>query len=427
MPRKTARNSGDNSGDNMAVAQYRFTAKQIDALPVGRHADGAGLYLYKLKNGYANWVFRYRWQATRREFGLGGYPKVSLANARKLAAVQSALLLSGKCPHDERKASKLDAAVKRERSSPEALEAGRLRAIVPTAFDAHKSSLKDDGNAGRWLSPLRVHVLPKLGGMSVERIQGKEIADTFRPIWHSKPDVARKAMSRLGYCLKYAKAMGHVVDRDAIDDAKDILGKQSHKALHIPAMMASEVPAFYATLGNTPSQLALRLLILTGARSKSVRFAHVEHVSGDVWTIPAPLMKGKKNQTEPFSIPLSDEAMRVIDLAKQNARDGFLFPSERKGVISDMSMTAVMRRADLTARPHGFRTSLRVWANEHKDSVSFEVREMVLAHKIGSSVSQSYDRDDYFQDRTHLMKLWAAHVVSGCVAQPENELRGQWK
>ena len=104
----------------------------------------------------------------------------------------------------------------------------------------------------------------------------------------------------------------------------------------------------------------------------------------------------------------------MIDYAKQGASDGHLFPGMRKGVISDMSMAAVMKRRQFTARPHGFRTSLRVWANTQKD-LPFEAREMALAHKVGTSVTQSYNRDDFFDDRADLMSRWGSFVMSDTI------------
>jgi integrase len=70
-------------------------------------------------------------------------------------------------------------------------------------------------------------------------------------------------------------------------------------------------------------------------------------------------MKGRGDATPDFRVPLSLEALEVIEQAKPHARNGFLFPSVRRGMISDMTMSRLMGRMKLDARPHGFRSSFR--------------------------------------------------------------------
>jgi integrase len=175
-------------------------------------------------------------------------------------------------------------------------------------------------------------------------------------------------------------------------------------------MAWKDVPAFYAALdGGSTLHLALRLLILTGVRSSPLRFAQASQIKGTVWTIPGENMKGKKGKTKDFRVPLSGEAVAVIEQAAKRARDGFLFPGERKGVISDASMSRHMERLGLDARPHGFRSSFRTWADT-ETSAAFEVKEMALAHKVGNVVSQAYLRTDYLDERALLGQAWANYV-----------------
>ena len=128
----------------------------------------------------------------------------------------------------------------------------------------------------------------------------------------------------------------------------------------MPVLAWQDVPGFYQSLtGGTLSELALRLLILAAVRSYPLRNIHVDQIDGDVWTIPAEAMKGRKGATSDFRVPLSGEALAVIDEARKFTRDGFMFPGVRKGVISDMMMGMFMRRRGMEARPHGFRSSFR--------------------------------------------------------------------
>jgi integrase len=135
-----------------------------------------------------------------------------------------------------------------------------------------------------------------------------------------------------------------------------------------------------------------------------------DQIDGDVWTIPAEMMKGRKGATSDFRIPLSAEARTVIDLARRHGRDGYLFPSVKKGVISDATMARHMERAGMEARPHGFRSSLRDWLAETTDA-PHEVAETMLGHTVGGSVERAYRRTDYIEQRRVLVERWARHVT----------------
>jgi integrase len=263
------------------------------------------------------------------------------------------------------------------------------------------------------LSPLTIHVLPKLGKVPVTDIDQRDIRDTLAPIWHTKADTARKAINRLSIVMKHAAALGLDVDLQATDKAKALLGKTRHVPKNIPAMDWRDVPDFYASLDEpTLTHLALRLLILTGVRSGPLRNLRLDQIEGHVWTVPAEAMKGRKGATADFRVPLSAEALRVIDLARPHARDGLLFPNTRAGVISDMTLSRMMQRRGLEARPHGFRTSLRTWLAEATDA-THEVAEAMLAHVVDSSVVRAYRRTDYLEQRTELADRWTAFVTGG--------------
>jgi len=287
-----------------------------------------------------------------------------------------------------------------------------LSVIAAEAFEARKAELKDDGRAGRWFSPLQLYVLPKLGKVPVEEIDARDIRDALAPIWHTKADTARKGLNRIGIVLRHGAALGLDVDLQATDKAKALLGKTRHKVQNIPSLPWQEVPAFYATLSEpTITHLALRFLILTGMRSKPIRFLRQDQIDGHVWIIPGEDMKGRRGQTDDFRVPLSTEAQRVIELARPFERDGYLFPSVRKGVISDATMSRFMERREMKERPHGFRSSLRTWLAEATDA-PHEVAETVIGHVSGTKVQLAYRRTDYLEQRRVLMDRWA-DIVTG--------------
>ncbi|WP_050929468.1 tyrosine-type recombinase/integrase [Aestuariivita boseongensis] len=375
----------------------KLNAVQVKTKPPGKHEDGQGLRLVKQTKDRGQWVFRYSIFGKRREMGLGSIQTISLREARDLAAEQRTLVAKGVDPIRHREKQRQDAMRSQNLLSDIALD----------AFQSRKAELKSDGKAGRWFSPLELHVLPKLGRLPVTEITQRDIRNALEPIWHAKAATATKAADRLNIVIKHAAALGLDVDIQAVEKAKALLGRQRHVTTSIPSLPWQDVPAFYASLSDpTVTHLALRLLILTGLRSKPIRFARLEQIDGDIWTVPAENMKGRKGQTQPFRVPLSDEALHVINLAQPHERGGFLFPSTRAGIISDATMSRHMERRGLDARPHGFRTSLRTWLAERTDA-PHEVAEAMIAHTPDSKVVRTYRQTDFLDQRRVLLDRWA--------------------
>lgn len=382
-------------------ALNKLTSSGLRGLKPGKHSDGGGLWLHKRADGGAQWFLRVTVHGRRREMGLGRLSDVSLKEARLAADKWRAVARDGKDPIKER-----------ERLGREASRTDTtLKVVAHDAFEARKPQLKGDGKAGRWFSPLELHVLPKLGKMPVEDLTQQDIRDTLKPLWDTKSVTAGKAMNRLNIVLKHAAALGLDVDLQATEKAKALLGKSRHQPKNIEAVPWQDVPDFYASLTEqSKTQLALRLLILTGLRSMPVRLLHLDYIDGDVWTVPAWMMKGERNRTEDFRVPVSSEAMSVIEQAKPHAREGYLFPGEKSGCISDATMSRHMERRGMTARPHGFRSSLRTWLAETTDA-PHEVAETVLGHVAGTAVERAYRRTDYLEQRRVLMERWAQYVT----------------
>ncbi|WP_425471376.1 tyrosine-type recombinase/integrase [Thalassobius vesicularis] len=208
----------------------------MKALPPGKFNDGGGLWLHKRTDGGGQWFLRVQIHGRRREMGLGSLSEVSLKEARDSAERWRAVVREGKDPIKER-----------QRLLREAAKVNHtLASVAEEAYEARKAELKNDGKAGRWFSPLALHVLPRLGKVPIEEIDQQDIKNTLAPIWHSKGETANKAMSRLGIVMNYAAAMGLEVDLQATAKARALLGKSRQKRKHIPAMPWQEVPAFYA-------------------------------------------------------------------------------------------------------------------------------------------------------------------------------------
>ena len=210
----------------MSHALNRLSASTLKSAPVGKHADGGGLWLVKRPDGGAQWVQRVTPHGRRREMGLGAYPDVSLKEAREAATHNRALVRQGLDPIKERERLRREAA----------RNIHMLTDIALDAFESRKAELKGDGIAGSWFSPLKLHILPRLGKVPVADIDQQDIRDTLSPIWHTKAATATKAINRLNIVMRHAAALGLDVDLQAVEKAKALLSKQRHTVTNVPSV-----------------------------------------------------------------------------------------------------------------------------------------------------------------------------------------------
>lgn len=389
--------------------RHKLSAVGIQSAPPGKYGDGGGLWLHKRNDGGAQWIYRFTYRRRRRDMGLGGLQSVGLKQARDLADQARAAVARGLDPIQERE--RLDREARRMDTT--------LSVIAASAFETRKAELKDDGVAGDWWGPLRLYVLRTLGGVPVSEITQHDLVGVLSPIWHTRADTAKKALTRVGLVLKHAAALGIDVDMQAVEKARALLGKTRHVVTNLASVPWRDIPELYRALCAPDAgivELALRLLILTGSRSGPIRRIHVDQIADGVWSIPGEGMKGKLGKTDDFRIPLSDEAQRVIELARPFARDGYLIPGGRgvDGVIGETTMLRWLERRGVAAAPHGFRSSLRTWLAEATDA-SHVVSETVLAHTTGTWVSRVYIHTGMLEQRAVLMQRWA-DVVTGASA-----------
>lgn len=379
----------------------KLSARKVMNADKGTYQDGNGLILVKRDKSAGFWKFRFSLHGKRPEMGLGSFPAISLAEARALAADARKLVSEGINPIQARK----DAETQR-RGVP------TLTQAIHDAHEARKASLKGDGKAGRWLSPLELHIIPKIGDKLVTDIDQNVIKDALAPIWRTKYPTADKALGRLRIALEYAKASGHQIDLDSVRMARVILGDPGHKVEHIEAMPWQEVPAFYQSLSYgsaTQRVLAFMILVGGGARTTPVRLAEYSEIEGDCWTVPAAKMKGKEGQSDDFRIPLSEPALELVQLCRDLTGGKWIFPGPSGKPITDVLTSKFMRERGLTYKPHGFRSSFRDWMAHI--NVPYEIGETAIAHQVGSKVTRAYLRDDYFEKRRVIMHDWAKHLT----------------
>jgi len=129
------------------------------------------------------------------------------------------------------------------------------------------------------------------------------------------------------------------------------------------------------------------------AKVRGARWTEID-LDAATWTVPAERMKAAKEHR----VPLSGDALAVLNALPLDDRNALVFASPRGGMLSDMSLTAVLRRMKVDAVPHGFRSSFRDWCAE-RTNYPREVAEMALAHAIGDKVEAAYRRGDLFEKR----------------------------
>ena len=246
----------------------------------------------------------------------------------------------------------------------------------------------------------------------------------LEPIWLTKPETAGRVRGRIEVIIDWAKARGY---RDGENPARwrghlDISfpGARRFVAVqHHPALDYDKLPAFMAALRERPGMAAraLEFTILTAARSGETRgatFAEIDFAA-KLWTMPGDRMKADREHR----VPLSPRALEIVGEMATEARKRSpdigtmpIFPGARwTRPLSNMSLTAVLRRMKLDVVPHGFRSTFKTWASE-RTNFQREVVEAALAHVTGDKVEAAYQRGDLFDKRRRLMNAWASFTAT---------------
>jgi integrase len=393
--------------------------EELGALEVSRlHDPGLhfvgvvpGLALRVTPEGARSWILRVSVGGRRRDMGLGGYPEVPLATARQRGRDARDKVRSGIDPVQER------------RDARSALKASQAAAITfrraAEAYIAiHGPGWKNIKHTRQWGSTLRTYAFPKIGDLLVRDIEKAHVVDVLQPIWSTKHETASRLRGRIELILSYAMQAGYRPEglnparwRGGLDKLLLARDKASKKR-HFAALPFRDVPQFMTALRACPgtSARAVEFVILTAARSGEVRGAKWQEIDfvTRMWTIPAERMKAGKEHR----VPLAAAAVALLEGLPRDATTDTIFVSPRGGVLSDMSLTAVLRRmkrGDLTV--HGFRSSFRDWCSEVTNHAR-EAAEMALAHSLASKVEQAYRRGDLLEKRRQLMEDWASFCGS---------------
>ncbi len=387
-------------------------------VPVG---GVSGLYLQLTPKGGRSWILRMLVGGRRRDIGLGGFPTVTLAQARDKAREARDKVERGVDPVEERKNAKA-----------RLIEARRKGMLFSEAVDkalaAKLDAFRNEKHRAQWRSTLDNYALPEIGALPVSEIDTSAVLRCLQPIWATKTETATRLRGRIEAVLSWATVAGHRTgDNPArwAGNLKELLPAPSKVAVESnhPALQLDDAPAWLADLQKRegiPAR-ALEFLTLTAARSGEVRGAAWDEIDLDkaLWIIPAHRMKMQREHR----VPLTAEAVDLLKALPRLDGNALVFPGARGGQLSDMALSMLMKRqhtAAVEARgkgyldrvnkrpavPHGLRSTFRDWVAE-RTSYPGDMAEVALAHRISSAVEAAYRRGDMVEKRRRMMADWA--------------------
>lgn len=419
---------GKDVGSNMPKRTKELSAIEVKRLiEPGFHAVGGvpGLHLRVNDAGGRSWILRAVVKGKRRDIGLGGFPDVSLASAREAARTAREKIRSGIDPVEER-------AEERKRLAAEHKQGLTVAEAVEKFLTSGKlDTLTNAKHQAQWRSTLETHATPIIGSKPLLEVDVNDIKAVLDPIWLTKHETATRIRARLEAVFSWTKVSGfHAGDNPAIwkGNLKELMpaiNKDTVKENH-PAIALGDAAAWFAAL-KTRTGLAARameFLTLTAARSQEIRLATWDEIHFDqkLWIVPAAHMKKRREHR----IPLTPAMTALLVSLPRMAGTDLIFPSTRSGPMSDMTLSAVMKRMhakeidagrkgwfdpvlNRPAVPHGLRSTFRDWVAEKTDYPG-DLAEIALAHKVGNAVEQAYRRGDMVAKRRQMMMDWGAFL-----------------
>lgn len=384
------------------------------------HAVGgvSGLLLQVTPSGAKTWLLRTKVGSKRRSIGLGGFPDVSLAEARRKAQDYKEKIAAGIDPVEERKAARR-ALIAQQLSTKTFSDAAREYIRMKA------KEFRNPRQAAQWESSLDTYAMPHIGKVPVRDIDLPHIKAVLDPIWETKTETANRVRGRmeniLGWCAVHgyrsnenpAKWQGYL---DEVYPSPEKIKKKGHHT----ALPVTEMPEFMASLKDRAGTAAraLEFLILTASRTsevigdkrigkRGITWAEID-LKKRIWTVPKDRMKSGK----PHRVPLTDAAMEVLKAIPEGDENDLVFPGPKGSIPSNNFLSAVLKRMEVTATAHGFRSTFKDWAREYT-AYADEVSELALAHVNSDATRAAYARSELIDKRRQLMQDWETFCYHG--------------
>ena len=379
------------------TAAFVRTIKRAGRYGDGRGGFGLSLLVRTTKNGRSSrmWCQRIRDPITGRptSMGLGSYPVVTLAEARKKALANARALARGDDP----------------RGDGVPTFSAATDAVIALRRKGWKAGARTEVS---WRNGFATHLYPKLGKVSVDKITTADLMAVLEPIWHDKPTQADLLRRRIGQVMRWAIAKGYRPDDPAGPALVAVLprkngGTKHHRALAHGAV-ADALAKVWDSSGAQSVKLAARFIALTACRTGEALGARWSEIDTEaaVWTIPGERMKTAKAHR----VPLSVAALELLDHVRElSGGSGLVFPGRGGKPVGSGSIRQLFRRLGIAGTPHGLRSSFRDWCGE--TGLAREVAEACLAHVVGG-VEGAYARSDLLDRRRQVMEAWGRYLSS---------------
>jgi integrase len=386
-----------------------LTVAQVKAIKSnGWHAVGGvtGLYLQVQSDSARSWILRTVINGRRKVIGLGSYSSVSLSQAREEAFRRLNLIRTGN----------VEAALGQSQTIPSMT----FKYCASEFIASRKSAWSSPKSVSQWTNTLDTYVLPLIGELNPAEITVQHIVQILKPHWETKTDTMTKIRGRIESIIDWAITYGYRSEanparwKGTLEHLLPAPSKIS-KPTHHRSVHYSDAPDYYKLINNSEGMgaLCLSLIILTAVRSSEARLATWSEIDleAGIWTISADRMKMRRK----FEVPLSNSAVSLIDRIPRQVNSNLVFYGAKGRPLSDMTVLQVLRRLNIPCVVHGFRSTFSTWVAEQTEFPR-EIREMSLAHKIGSDVELAYMRGPLLEKRRQLMETWGSYLLGDSVA-----------
>jgi integrase len=339
-------------------------------------SDGKGLSIRITPRGVKTWVFRYQFNETPRRMTLGGYPGITLADARLRHAEAMQLIQKdidpGKKAQEEKSRSKVSPTFK------------------DFIYELWETELKEKKSGPETLRLLKKDIVSSWGKRKVADIKRRDIVLLLDGIVkRGSPITRNRVHSALTRLFNFAAERGVIDDSPCTRIRKltetnksrvltDVEIKLLWEALDLER---KDIDIFWTT------KMVLKMIFLTGQRSGEICGMTLKEVDLDknIWTIPAARMKNNQEH----KLPLTDTAKGIIEHARLLFGDGspfvFCSPYRDKPIQPHSLSRAILRHREeigieVPFTPHDIRRTVRTRLAELK--VDEFIAERVLGHKL---------------------------------------------
>lgn len=389
-------------------------------------ADSLGLYLYVTPTGFKSWRFKYRWADREKRLTFGGYPGVSLTEARERRDVARKLIRDGVDPGLLKRKERAE----RKASADASLKAVTLR------WHEKQSPHWSPRYARQVLARFEADIFPALGALPIAEVTVPLLLGTLQRVEaRGSIEIAHRLRQHLSEVFLAAIGAGLAQANPAAQLGRALAPfttgqrpavRSVAEARGLLAAIERELTAAHKAAPST--RLASRLLALTAARPAMVRMATGEEFEGldgpdPLWRIPAAKMKltakRKRDVGLEFIIPLSPQAADVVRVALAAFGPTIVFPGVRgTAPISDSTLSKLYRDLGFAGVhvPHGWRATFSTVMNElaaiENRVGDRDIIDLMLAHLPGG-VEAIYNRYAYLPRRRELACEWAELLMEG--------------